>query len=224
MGSTSKAIDLMEAAIAKKADIPQFYTFYASLLDDDKQVAKALGVLAGAAKLFEKNDQIFFFLGSIQDKSGMRKECLESMKKSIELNPENVQALNYLGYTMTDMDDHLVDAQKYIERALKLKPQDAYITDSYGWLLFREGKFKESITVLEGAYKLKTDEAIIAEHLGDAYLRFSLPDKARQMYIRAATLETDEKNLKKIKGKIADIDTISKPERSSASVEESSSK
>jgi hypothetical protein len=62
------------------------------------------------------------------------------------------------------------------------------------------------VKVLEGAYKLKPEESIIAEHLGDAYLHFSLLDKARQMYIRAVTLESDETNIVKIKQKIANID------------------
>jgi Flp pilus assembly protein TadD len=90
---------------------------------------------------------------------------------------------------------------------LKLKPNDGYITDSLGWVLFHKGQFKDAVVTLEGAYKLKPDESIIAEHLGDAYLRNSLRDKARQMYVRAVNLESDETNITKIKQKIANIDS-----------------
>ncbi len=125
-----------------------------------------------------------------------------------------MQALNYLGYTLTEMDRDLAEAERLIRHALKLKPGDGYITDSLGWVLFRRGQYKEAIATLENACKLKPEEAIIAEHLGDAYLRYSLRDKARRMYVRAVTLENDENNIVKIKEKITSIDSAASVQKS----------
>ena len=205
-----KAIKTMEEAIGKRGDIPQFYSFYASLLDDQKKSAKAADILLGAVKRFPKDDQLYFYLGSMQDKAGQRNASIATMKKVLELNPDHVQALNYLGYTLTEMDEELDAAESYIRHALKLKPNDGYITDSLGWVLFHKGQYKDAVVILEGAYKLKPDESIIAEHLGDAYLRFSLREKARQMYEKAMTLESDEANITKIKQKITDLDNAIK--------------
>jgi tetratricopeptide (TPR) repeat protein len=206
LGSQTKALETMSTAISLRSDIAQFYSFYASLLDEQKQSEKALATLASGVKKFPKDDQLYFYLGSFQDKLGMRSDCVKTMRKVLDLNPDHIQALNYLGYTLADMNDHLDEAENFVRHALKLKPNDGYITDSLGWVLFRRGQVKEAIETLESAYKIKPDESIIAEHLGDAYLRFSLRNKARQMYLRAVRLESDAANKSKLQQKIANLE------------------
>ena len=201
------ALATMSDALSKRNDVPQFYSFYASLLDEQKQPEKAVATLNDGVKKFPKDEQLYFYLGSMQDKAGLRDQCVVTMRKVLEINPEHVQALNYLGYTLAEMGAHLDEAESFVRHALKLKPNDGYITDSLGWVMFRRGQFKEAVSLLEAAYKIKPDESIIAEHLGDAYLRYSLRDKARQMYIRAVTLESDATTVVKIKQKLADLDT-----------------
>ena len=72
------------------------------------------------------------------------------------------------------------------ERALELQPNDGYILDTIGWIHFKKGEVEEAIKFLEAAHKAKSDEAIIAEHLGDAYLRHQMWQKAQKMYQSAA--------------------------------------
>src|SRR5690606_24314756 len=143
------------------------YSFYSSLLDEQRQTRKAVDVLLGAVKKFPKDDQLHFYLGSMYDKVGQKDDSMGAMRKAIELNAEHVQALNYLGYTLTELNRDLDEAEALIRRAMRLKPDDGYITDSLGWVLFRKGNYKEAIATLENAFRLKPEEAIIAEHLGD---------------------------------------------------------
>jgi len=206
LNEPSKAISTMETALQKRGDIAQFYSFYSSLLDDQKQYSRAVDILNKGVSRFPKDDQLYFYLGSMQDKAGDRVKSIASMKRVLELNQDHVQALNYLGYTLADMNEQLDDAEKYVRRALKLKPEDGYITDSLGWVLFKKGNVREAVATLEKAYSIKPNESIIAEHLGDAYFRFSLKNKARQMYLRAVALETNAETIEKIKQKIANID------------------
>jgi tetratricopeptide (TPR) repeat protein len=205
-GKLERAAEVMSESLAKRSDVPQFYSFYASLLDDQNKTAESVKVLNSAVKKFPKDDQLYFYLGSMQDKAGSKEACIKSMKTVVELNPNHVQALNYLGYTLADLNRDLAEAEKFVRRALVLKPDDGYITDSLGWIKFKQGEFQEAISILEKANKMKPDESIIAEHLGDAYLRFSLRDKARQMYLRAVNLENDESTVQKIKRKLIDLD------------------
>ncbi len=48
------------------------------------------------------------------------------MRKAIDLNPENAQALNYLGYTYAEQGTHLDEAEKLIKRALDIEPEDGF--------------------------------------------------------------------------------------------------
>jgi tetratricopeptide (TPR) repeat protein len=86
---------------------------------------------------------------------------------------------------------NLEEAESLARRALAQSPEDAYIMDTVGWILFKQGQLGQAIQYLEAAYRLKPDEAVIAEHLGDCYLRFQLAEKAQKMYRRAAELEQD---------------------------------
>src|SRR5690606_5836977 len=98
-GNFKKAMSSVEKAIENKKDFPQFYALQASLFDEKKDYAAAEKVLLKAALLFPDNEQLWFFLGSTQDKLGKRKDTVHSMKKVLGLNQDHVQALNYLAYT-----------------------------------------------------------------------------------------------------------------------------
>ena len=215
-GRTAEAIATIERAIEKQDDVEQFYSLYASLLHDSRDYAKAEKMLLQAVEKFPKSEQLFFFLGSVQDSMGEKRKTLESMRRVTELNPDHAQALNYLAYTKAELGENLDEAEVLARRALQLRPQDAYIMDTVGWVLFKKGQYEDSIKVLEKAHKAKPDEAIIAEHLGDAYYRVQLTGKARAMYQRASELERDEKNIEKIRAKITAIDQRYVPSKGSS--------
>src|SRR5687768_11017608 len=103
------------------------------------------------------------------------------MQKVLDINPQHYQALNYLAYTWADSGERLKEAEEYAKRALAVKAEDAYVQDTMGWVLFKQGRVEEAIKTLEVAHRIKPDESIIAEHLGDAYYRAEMPEKAKQM-------------------------------------------
>ncbi len=67
------------------------------------------------------------------------------MKKVIKLDPKDANALNYLGYTYTEMGQNLEEAERLIKKALTFKPGDGYITDSLGWVYYKTGRYKEAL-------------------------------------------------------------------------------
>ena len=69
-----------------------------------------------------------------------------------------------------------------------------------------QNKIQEAVQMLERAHEKESKESIIAEHLGDAYFRYKLHRKAKQMYQKAAELEKDADNKEKIQTKIFSID------------------
>ena len=81
-------------------------------------------------------------------------------------DPKNVNALNALGYTLTDRTTRYQEALDLLQQAITLKPDDAYIMDSMGWLQFRLGNNAEAIKYLRRALESRQD-AEIAAHLGE---------------------------------------------------------
>lgn len=205
-GQVDRAMTVLSKAIEQRDDVPQFYSFYSSLLDDKKEYQKAVDLLAGAVERFPSNSQLHFFLGSMQDRLGNTDETIAQMRKVLELEEDHVQALNYLAYTYAELNQNLDEAETLVRRALSLKPDDAYVLDTMGWILFKRGDNEGAIKFLELAYKKQNQEAIIAEHLGDAYYRHQLVDKALKMYNIAVSLESDNSKASKIRDKIASIE------------------
>lgn len=217
-GHASKAVEVIEAAIKQADDQPSLYAFFATLLDEQKSYKKAATMLTGAVEKFPGNTQLRFFLGTMYDRLGNTQETIAQLNKVLEIDKNHIQALNYLAYTYAELGQNLDQAFEFVNRALELQPGDGYIMDTMGWLYFKKGDNESAIKYLEAAYNAKNDEAIIAEHLGDAYLRHQMWQKAQKMYQRAAQLEPDQPHVAKIQQKIANIRNQSEKTRTPASV------
>lgn len=89
-----------------------------------------------------------------------------NLRKLIALKPDHAQAYNALGYTLADRTDRFKEARQFIEKALTLSPDDPFILDSMGWVLFRMGNAKEGLEYLQKAYAKRPDPEIAA-HIGE---------------------------------------------------------
>lgn len=192
-GDSEKAVSTIEDGIKQMPDHAPFYALYASHLDDRHEYKKGVAMLKDAVKRFPKNAQLLYFLGNMYDHTGDRAATVATMKNVLEIEEDHVQALNYLAYVYAETGAELDSAEKLARRASELKPQDGYVMDTLGWVLFKRGSFEESVKVLETAHRLQPDEAIIADHLGDAYYYFRMPERAKKLYEKAASLVDEER-------------------------------
>jgi tetratricopeptide (TPR) repeat protein len=196
-----QAKDYMKQSIKATPDVANFYVFQASLEEETKNIGKAVKILENAEKKFPDDEKILYYLGSLYDRQGKQDKGLEKMEALLKLSPDNVDALNYIGYTWTQMGIRLDDAEKLLRKALALRPDNGYIQDSWGWYLFVRGRTSEAVVELEKAAKLKPNESTILEHLGDAYLRSNLEEKALVQYKNAAIYAEDDDSRKKLGSK-----------------------
>jgi tetratricopeptide (TPR) repeat protein len=96
-----------------------------------------------------------------------RFDVLESnLRKLIQVRPDHAHAYNALGYSFAERNLRLPEARKLIERALELSPEDNFIIDSMGWVLYRQGDLKGAVRELRRAYSGRPD-AEIGAHLGE---------------------------------------------------------
>lgn len=111
-----------------------------------------------------------------------RLDVLEtSLRKLIELRPDHAHAYNALGYTLADRTERLQEAHDLIAHALKLSPEDPFIQDSMGWVLYRLGRIDEGRAYLEKAFKVRPDPEIAA-HLGEVLWVQGKQDEARRVW------------------------------------------
>jgi tetratricopeptide (TPR) repeat protein len=108
----------------------------------------------------------------------------------IDKEPNHAQALNALGYTLADRTGRHEEAYEFIKQAMDLKPNDFYILDSMGWVLYRLGRLEESIEYLNKALNARNDPEIAA-HLGEVLWVKGERDAAKKIW-ETALQETPE--------------------------------
>ncbi len=89
-----------------------------------------------------------------------------------------------------------------IERAVELRPNDGYIIDSLGWVLYHTGHYRQAVAHLERAVELRPEDATINDHLGDAYWKVGRLNEARFQWQRALTLDPDAELAASIEAKL----------------------
>jgi tetratricopeptide (TPR) repeat protein len=127
------------------------------------------------------------------------------MKEVLRLNPNHADALNYLGYSYSERGIHLDEALKLIEKAMTLKPNMGYITDSLGWVYYKLGDYERAVTELEKANQLTPDDSTISEHLADGYLKLNRIEKATEFYEKALKLEPKPDQKERLEKKIKEL-------------------
>jgi tetratricopeptide (TPR) repeat protein len=149
--------------------------------------------------------EILFQTGAIYDKLGDFEKMTAQMKEVLRLNPDYADALNYLGYSYAERGIHLEEALKMIQKAMELKPNMGYITDSLGWVYFKLGNYERAVIELEKANQLTPDDPIVTEHLADSYLKLSNIQRAMEFYERALKLEPKSDQIERLKNKLQEL-------------------
>lgn len=119
------------------------------------------------------------------------------LRKILVTEPENVAALNALGYTLADRTSRYQEALELIDRARVAEPDNAAIIDSYGWVLYRLGRNEEALVQLRRAWTLAKD-AEIAAHVGEVLWVLGRKDEARHFFDEARKLDPDNRALQRV--------------------------
>lgn len=122
--------------------------------------------------------------------------------QALELEPDQPELLNSLGYNWIDRGEKLEAGMALIQRAVAARPDLGHIVDSYGWAHFRLGRYEEAVPYLERAAALAPTEAEIIDHLGDAYWQAGRQKEARYAWTEALRLKPEETREAALKAKL----------------------
>jgi tetratricopeptide (TPR) repeat protein len=206
-GKVKEAREHLQGLIASDPNDIRSYLAYGSVLSDAKDYAAMAENYDKAVEIIGPNParnhwSVFFQRGIAYERLKKWDKAEPNFNKALELNPDQPQVLNYLGYSWVDMNRNLQEGLEMIKKAVELRPDDGYIVDSLGWAYYRLGRFEEAVVELERAIELRAGDATINDHLGDAYWRVGRKLEATYQWKRALASEPEETEVPKIQAKI----------------------
>jgi len=170
--------DLPAVTIEQRVQVRQAE---AQLLRDANDNQGAYDVLVAALVEHPDSPELLYDTAMVAERVDRIDTAEKSLRRVVELKPDDPQALNGLGYTLVDRTTRVAEGYALIERALKLSPDDPFIMDSMGWALFRMGKYAEAEQYLRRAMNTRPD-AEIAAHLGEVLWAKGERDRAQEIW------------------------------------------
>jgi Flp pilus assembly protein TadD len=130
------------------------------------------GDLPGALELFREiidagfdNAQAYAAIGYIMDRMGNFKEAVLNLSRAIEIDPQNANAHNSLGYVYAEANINLDEALNECKLAVSMDRDNPTYLDSLGWVYFKLGDHNRAKRYLQKAADRAPGNEEILEHL-----------------------------------------------------------
>lgn len=186
-----KAADIYFSFISEKLpDVLPTDTLKESMLVnltyDDLQQLSVIYNMIGDVKYLEKDVDAAFL----------------NYENSLLLLPNNPLSLNNYAYFLAENDGDLEKAEKMSNEAITQQPDNETFLDTYAWIKFKKGEYKEALKYQQQAIDAAEKEGTVTssdlyEHFGDILFMNKDPEKALQYWKKALELDPDNELLKK---------------------------
>ncbi|OHC67304.1 MAG: hypothetical protein A3H93_14975 [Rhodocyclales bacterium RIFCSPLOWO2_02_FULL_63_24] len=180
-----EARERLAAARANSPGDARLVVAEAQLLRDVGRHADAFAFLVKALEVQPDQPDILYETALAAEKLGYVDLLERHMRRLMVLKPDSAAAYNALGYSLADRNLRLDEAAQLIDKALSLAPDDPFILDSKGWLLFRQGNATAALGALQKAFAKKPDPEIAA-HIGEVLWSLGRSNEALSVWRDAA--------------------------------------
>jgi len=170
------------------------YLQEAELWGRRKDDAQALATYARAFAAFPDDALLLYGRGLYQQGQGRIDAALADLKRILDRDGDNAEALNAYGYTLAESRQQYSEALPYIEKSNRLKPNSASTLDSLGWVELKLGAREKALALLRQAWTLQKDPEIAA-HLGEALWLSGDQTGARRIWQAGLAIDADNRPL-----------------------------
>jgi len=198
LGNVGRAREILQQLRDQYPDnAVSLYLVEGEILRDVNQPQQAMQVYNQALASHPGNTDLLY-ARALQAVAIDRMDILErDLKAIIAKDPKHADALNALGYSLADRTNRYQEALSYIKRALALKPDDAAVLDSMGWVQYRLGHKEEALKYLRQA-NAKMPDGEIAAHLGEVLWSLGKHEEAKAVWNKALAASPDNQYLLKV--------------------------
>ena len=162
---------------------------------DESEALRAFYEIASTVKISPKDPGLLYTYAMSAEKVGRIDVMEKILRENLRKNPNDVNSLNALGYSLADRNMKLPEAFALISKAHQLSPKDSFILDSLGWVNFRLGKNALALEQLQQAFTMKP-EADIAAHTGEVLWVMNRHTEAEEMWRQGQKIDANNPTLK----------------------------
>lgn len=170
------------------------YLLHSQALIKHNHIAEGEKILNESLLSLTNNSKLLYARAMLYLQRNQKVEAERDLRSILQFEPNNIVALNSLGYMLTDDSQRYREANELLTKAHNLKPEDPVIIDSLGWLHYRQGKYVEAIRELRQAYT-SYQEPAVAAHLGEALWVTGAQEEARQIWQEGMKQAPDDTNI-----------------------------
>lgn len=117
-----------------------------------------------------KPDSVYAAMAFIAWEQNDAEKCFNYYQRSLEINSENVTALNGMGYCLACEDKDLTKALSMCKKAVDIAPDSAACLDSLGFVYYKLGLMNDARKYLEKAEQIDNENEEIAAHIRNMLL------------------------------------------------------
>jgi len=181
MGDINKALGAVEKAVRVEGSSKRINLFAHTLAAAGKS-PKAVFLLQEWLENNPEDGASWTTLGMMLQQMGRADEALQAYESALKYAGGNPVVLNNVAWLYMDRD--MERAAKYAKEAYDIAPERAEIVDTYGWILFKQGKQREALNILQQALVIAPRNAEIGLHVAEALHRQGRDAEARPLLER----------------------------------------
>lgn len=185
----------LQSDYADDADsLRKAYQLDAELYAKAGQFAQAAAAYSRGLHELPDDTELLYGRGLAEAQGGQNAAAVTDLRRLLTLKPDDIDAMNALGYTLADSNLDLGEATRLLSKALAAKPDQPAIIDSWGWLQYRLGHLDQAEQILRRAWG-KSHDADIGVHLGEVLWKRGKRDEARAVFAQVRKLDPDNPDL-----------------------------
>jgi tetratricopeptide (TPR) repeat protein len=202
-----RAAEFAAEAQTQHPDDPQFPRLLASALYAGGDAQRAMVVLEGATTTFPRDNASKLALVDMYQNAKRFPDAERVLRQMLTADPNNADALNFLGYMLANNNDRLDEAIRLVNQALQKEPGNGAYLDSLGWAHFKKGNLAEAEKFLTEAATKLPKNAEVLDHLGDLHAKRARWQDAIDHWSQALEGEGSGTNKDEIRKKIENAKT-----------------
>lgn len=178
-----KVIENASEAIELYPTQPVLFLYKGMGYKENKEIEKAISSFkTGVSVLVEDEKLEFEFYSKMGETYNEQKDYVNSDKyfeKALDINGLEPYMLNNYSYYLSLRKDKLEKAAELSKKSNNIYPTNASFNDTYGWILFQQGKYSEAETWLKKALENGGDKSgTVLEHYGDVMIQLNKETEA----------------------------------------------